>query len=46
MVGKNATHRLEKALSGDLDAVYEATTDMALSNAVRLAQIARDMISE
>jgi hypothetical protein len=46
MVGKNATHRLEKALSGDLDAVHEATTDMALSNAVRLAQIARDMLSE
>ncbi|MDF2757312.1 MAG: hypothetical protein K0S94_2907 [Nitrospira sp.] len=38
VVGKNLTQRLAKAVSGDLDHVHEAVTDMALANAARLAQ--------
>lgn len=42
VIGKNWTQRLAKALRGDLDHAHEATTDMAVANAVRLVRIAQD----
>ena len=40
VVGRNWTQRLTKAMSGDLDHVHDAVTDIAIANASRLAQIA------